>query len=41
MMAIQPFTIHVPDEVLADLRERLTRIRWPGEIRAFFRPLRD
>jgi len=32
MMAIQPFTIHVPDEVLADLRERLTRTRWPEEL---------
>ena len=33
MTAVQPFTIHVPDEVLADLRERLARTRWPGEIR--------
>ena len=32
MTAVQPFAIHVPDEVLADLRERLTRTRWPGEI---------
>ena len=32
MTAVQPFTIHVPDEVLADLRERLARTRWPGEI---------
>ena len=31
-MAVQPFTIHVSDEVLADLRERLARTRWPGEI---------
>ncbi len=32
MMAVEPFTVHVPDEVLADLRERLARTRWPGEI---------
>ena len=25
---VQPFEIHVADEVLADLRERLTRTRW-------------
>ena len=31
-MAVQPFTIHVPDEVLMDLRERLARTRWPEEI---------
>ena len=29
MMAIEPFTVHVPDEVLADLRERLTRTVGP------------
>jgi pimeloyl-ACP methyl ester carboxylesterase len=27
----QPFTIHVPDEVLADLRMRLDLVRWPDE----------
>jgi pimeloyl-ACP methyl ester carboxylesterase len=27
----RPFSIHVPDEVLADLRTRLTRVRWPDE----------
>ncbi|HTS53811.1 MAG TPA: epoxide hydrolase [Burkholderiales bacterium] len=27
----KPFKIHVPDDVLADLRERLTRVRWPDE----------
>jgi microsomal epoxide hydrolase len=27
----RPFTIHVPDDVLADLRERLARVRWPDE----------
>ncbi len=26
-----PFTVAVPDEVLADLRERLARTRWPDE----------
>jgi microsomal epoxide hydrolase len=26
-----PFKLHVPDEVLADLRERLARTRWPDE----------
>lgn len=28
----EPFTINVPDSVLTDLRERLDRARWPGEI---------
>jgi pimeloyl-ACP methyl ester carboxylesterase len=28
----QPFTIQVPDAVLADLRQRLGRVRWPDEI---------
>ena len=32
MTAVPPFTIHVPDEVLADQRERFARTRWPGEI---------
>jgi len=27
----QPFTIQVPDSVLADLRERLALVRWPDE----------
>src|SRR5262245_45033900 len=30
--AIVPFTIAVPEAVLTDLKERLTRTRWPGEI---------
>ena len=30
-MTPRPFTIHVPDSVLADLRERLARVRWPDE----------
>ncbi|WP_245571052.1 epoxide hydrolase family protein [Catelliglobosispora koreensis] len=29
---MQPFTVHVPDEVLSDLRERIARTRWPDEI---------
>jgi microsomal epoxide hydrolase len=32
MSAPTPFTVHVPDAVLADLRERLTRVRWPDEV---------
>ena len=28
MSTKQPFTIHITDEVLDDLRERLTRTRW-------------
>ncbi|MGE0825286.1 MAG: epoxide hydrolase family protein [Candidatus Binatia bacterium] len=28
----EPFTINIPEEVLHDLRERLGRVRWPGEI---------
>jgi microsomal epoxide hydrolase len=31
-MAPMPFTIRIPDATLADLRERLDRIRWPDEI---------
>jgi pimeloyl-ACP methyl ester carboxylesterase len=27
----QPFRLHVSDETLEDLRERLTRVRWPDE----------
>ena len=30
--AIRPFTIHVPDEVLADLQARLSRTRLPDQI---------
>src|SRR5919106_1334952 len=28
----EPFTIAVPDEVLADLRQRLAGVRWPDDI---------
>ena len=31
-MTVQPFTVHVADETLEDLRERLARTRWPGEL---------
>ena len=31
-MAIEPFTINIPDADIADLKERLSRTRWPGEI---------
>jgi microsomal epoxide hydrolase len=31
-MTPRPFTIAVPDDVLADLRTRLARVRWPDEI---------
>ena len=27
-----PFTIRIPDATLADLRERIDRVRWPDEI---------
>ena len=32
--AVVPFKIHVPDAVLADLKQRLARTRLPGEITA-------
>jgi pimeloyl-ACP methyl ester carboxylesterase len=28
----KPFKLHVGDEVLADLKERLARVRWPDEV---------
>ncbi len=31
-IAIQPFTIDVPQADLDDLRERLARVRWPDEL---------
>ena len=31
-MAIEKFTINIPDEVIADLRRRLLATRWPDEI---------
>ena len=32
MKKAEPFKIHVPDEVLNDMRERLARTRFPSEI---------
>jgi microsomal epoxide hydrolase len=29
---VTPFELHVSDEVLVDLRTRLTRVRWPDEV---------
>ena len=34
MLAPEPFVINVPDATLVDLRERLLRTRWPGEVAA-------
>ena len=31
-MAIQPFQINIPDEVLDDMRQRIANTRWPDEI---------
>jgi len=31
-MQIRPFTVHVPQPVLDDLRDRLARTRWPDEV---------
>ena len=31
-MAIQPFTVHISQATLDDLRERLARTRWPDEV---------
>jgi microsomal epoxide hydrolase len=32
MAAIEPFSVDVPDEVVADLRLRLSRTRWPDQL---------
>ncbi len=32
-MKISPLTIHIPEEDLIDLRDRLNRTRWPDEVR--------
>jgi pimeloyl-ACP methyl ester carboxylesterase len=43
--AARPFQLHVPDEAIADLRERLARTRWPdqapGEPWAYGTPVAD
>jgi pimeloyl-ACP methyl ester carboxylesterase len=31
-MQVQPFTVHVSDDVLDDLRQRLAHTRWPDEV---------
>ncbi len=31
-IAFEPFKLHVPDDVLADLHGRLTRVRWPDQV---------
>jgi hypothetical protein len=31
-MDVRPFTVAIPDDVLADLRDRLARTRWPDEV---------
>lgn len=31
-ITISPMTVHVPESLLDDLRQRLERTRWPGEI---------
>ena len=30
-LAIRPFEVHVPDDVLADLQRRIAATRWPGQ----------
>ena len=31
-MEVEPFAVHVPEATLTDLRERLARTRWPGDV---------
>lgn len=31
-MNIQPYAVHIPDDVLDDLKDRLRRTRWPDEL---------
>jgi hypothetical protein len=31
-MRVVPFKIHVPEERLIDLRDRLSRVRWPASL---------
>src|SRR6185436_1096614 len=31
-MAIEPFEIHIPDSVLEDLHERISRTKWPSTV---------
>ena len=32
MLAVEPFSIHLDDDVLADLRARILGTRWPNEV---------
>jgi len=32
MMQKEPFTVTIPEETITDLRERLSRTRWPGDL---------
>ena len=32
-MTTKPFNIHVPDEVLIDLKARLNHVRWPSQVK--------
>ncbi len=32
-MPTKPFNIHVPDEVLMDLKARLNHVRWPSQVK--------
>jgi len=32
-MALEPFTVNIPQQLLDDLRDRLGRTRWPDEVR--------
>ena len=38
MSNIQPFKLHVEDSVLLDLKERLSKARWPDQLNA---PIND
>ncbi len=40
-MSKESFTVAVPDEVLADLRERLAKVRWPGDFANAPAPVRS
>ena len=31
-MDVQPYQVHIPEDTLDDLRQRLARTRWPDEI---------
>ena len=31
-LAVEPFEVHVSDDIVSDLRDRLARTRWPDEL---------